>query len=403
MVRQFKEQYIRQGVEGGKRAAYALRQAIATECGEHAHEVEVTCRVFANLAGLTKAMRRDGSLEQESDLKDFSLGFTQGQASFDFVDVGYGKERADSKLKGERGAHAVCRRLGRGLRLMLFTEATKWHLRNVNCKQIVLGISHDAGYAPFLDEVLRDDETRRRITILEGYPTVRELMITNINRLNLNDTLFRSEKLVDKSARLPTPPQILNSPPVTTVSAPPLSTTPSSNSGGAPSWAGVISSASPPPTLVLPMQTKSIQGKGAARSVKPPAPTVQWNPGARGLDAPIQVNQSVLDNIKKRKDGDKLCNNHYLRGPCQKGDSCCFEHRYRPSPEEKIAIAFLARLNPCTNGQDCETDDCIYGHHVSDAMFPWSSPPGIPFLTASNIVPKRPRWTVHAPFLQIPA
>ena len=182
--------------------------------------------------------------------------------------------------------------------------------------------------------------------------------------------VFRTEKLVDKLIRLPTPPQLLSSPPATSTSAP--TPTPSNSALATPSsWAGVISSASPPPTMVLPMQVKSIQGKGAARSPKPPPiPAVQWNPGPRGLDAPIHVNQSVLDNIKKRKDGDKLCNNHYLRGPCQKGDSCCFEHKYRPSPEEKVAIAFLARLNPCTNGQDCELEDCIYGHHV--CFLPWS-------------------------------
>ncbi len=57
----------------------------------------------ANLAGLTKAMRRDGGLTLESDFKDFTLGFTQGKASFDFVDVGHGKERADSKIKGSTG------------------------------------------------------------------------------------------------------------------------------------------------------------------------------------------------------------------------------------------------------------------------------------------------------------
>lgn len=85
----------------------------------------------------------------------------------------------------------------------------------------------------------------------------------------------------------------------------------------------------------------------------------------RGLDPPLEVNQSALDNIKKRKDHNKLCNNHYLRGPCAKGDACCFEHKYRPNEMEKTAIAFLARLNPCTSGQDCEVDDCIYGHHVS--------------------------------------
>lgn len=46
-------------------------------------------------------MARDGCLDSMADLKDFTLGFTQARASFDFIDVGYGKERADSKIKGK--------------------------------------------------------------------------------------------------------------------------------------------------------------------------------------------------------------------------------------------------------------------------------------------------------------
>ncbi len=57
-------------------------------------------KVCANISGLSKAMCRDGSLDSPDDLKEFTLGFTQGKASFDFVDVGHGKERADSKIKG---------------------------------------------------------------------------------------------------------------------------------------------------------------------------------------------------------------------------------------------------------------------------------------------------------------
>jgi len=45
-------------------------------------------------------MTRDGSLDSHDDFRDFTLGFTQGKASFDFIDVGHGKERADSKIKG---------------------------------------------------------------------------------------------------------------------------------------------------------------------------------------------------------------------------------------------------------------------------------------------------------------
>lgn len=61
-----------------------------------------------------------------------------------------------------------------------------------------MGISHDAGYAPFLDEVLRDDSTRQRITVVEGFPTVQELIATDVAVMSLGTDLFRNDKLVDK-------------------------------------------------------------------------------------------------------------------------------------------------------------------------------------------------------------
>ncbi|KAL1860595.1 hypothetical protein Daus18300_009085 [Diaporthe australafricana] len=336
----FKQEYVNKGIDGGKQAAYALRTAILKECHSLAGEVEVIARVVANLSGLAKAMRLDGSLDHESRLKDFALGFSQGMASFDFIDVGYGKERTDTKIK----------------------EAIRWNLRNHNCKQLVLGVSHDAGYAPFLDEILRDDASRRRITILEGTPSTRDLASANLNTLNLNADLLRAEKLVDKALRDPTPPSAVSSP-VAVVAGmsplpPPSASTVSAATGALSSYATAIKSASPPPQITLPFQPKPVKTP-VVRREKLPA----WNPGLRGLDPPLEVNQAALDNIKKRKDNNKLCNNHYLRGPCAKGDSCCFEHKYRPNEAEKTAIAFLARLNPCTNGQDCEVEDCIYGHH----------------------------------------
>lgn len=101
LLGQFKQEYVNKGIEGGKQAAYALRTAILKECHSLAGEVEVIARVVANLSGLAKAMRLDGSLDHESRLKDFALGFSQGMASFDFIDVGYGKERTDTKIKGK--------------------------------------------------------------------------------------------------------------------------------------------------------------------------------------------------------------------------------------------------------------------------------------------------------------
>ena len=162
--------------------------------------------------------------------------------------------------------------------------------------------------------------------------------------------------------RNPSPPVISPAASVVGLSPlpPPATTTPVNN--GPLTYSSMVGKASPPPQVTLPLP---LQPKTANIPSGPRQKTLTWNPGPRGVDTPLQVNTLVLDAIKKRKDTDKLCNNHYLRGPCAKGNSCCFEHKYKPTADEKVAIAFLARLNPCTNGQDCEVDDCIYGHHVS--------------------------------------
>jgi hypothetical protein len=99
---QFKEQFIKQGIEGGRKAAYALKAAILKECHGPANEIEVIAKVCVNLDGLARAMKKAGSLENEIDLKDFFLGFSQGVASFDIVDVGYGKGRVESKIQGRQ-------------------------------------------------------------------------------------------------------------------------------------------------------------------------------------------------------------------------------------------------------------------------------------------------------------
>jgi hypothetical protein len=215
----------------------------------------------------------------------------------------------------------------------------RWHLRNHNCKQILLGVSHDAGYAPFLDEVLNQDD-RCRITIIEGPPTVRELTNTGIQILNFN-TIFRAEKLVNRAVPSTTQPN---------------------------TWAGVTSIIPPlPPPSASPVSTKN----GVKKATPTPTPAkIVWSPGPRGLDPPITVNSSVLDKIKRRTTNNKLCNNHYLRGPCAKGNDCCFEHDYKATDEDLKAIAYLTRLNPCTNGQDCDQEFCIYGHHCPSVSIP---------------------------------
>lgn len=215
-----------------------------------------------------------------------------------------------------------------------------------------------------------------------------DLVATNIEIAKLGSGLFRDEKLTDKFPSLPQAapaasqsPGIAFPPPATTTSrtaSPAVSASSSQTRTPVLSYAGIVSSASPPPQLTLPLARKpmpsgSWRDKSQSRAqlesqqyqLIPPSTPDDWNPGARGFDEPIRVNLQVLEVIKKRKDSDKLCNNHYLRGPCAKRDICPFSHDYKITDDELKAVAVLARQNPCSSGQYCELDDCIYGHHVS--------------------------------------
>ncbi|KAK9424511.1 putative C3H1-type domain-containing protein [Seiridium unicorne] len=312
----FKDHLIKQGLEGGNKAAYALRQAVYAKVPD---DTEIVAKVVANLGGLAKTLKRN-----ENEVKEFMLGFTQASASFDFIDVA--------------GAGAASK-----------IEATaRFNLRNYNCKQILIGVS-DPGFARLFTQVI-DDVKASRIVLLEGCPSAsgREIAATGIDITNF-DAIFRSDKVNASAA--------------TTASS--LASTPASISATPFTYATITQKASPPPQLVLPLAPKTNTTKNTAVRVTTKAVPVSppWNPGPRGLDPPIPLNQNVLDVVKKRTGSDKLCNNHYLRGPCSKGDSCCFEHNHTPTPDEIRAIQFLARLNPCTNGQDCDVDNCIYGHH----------------------------------------
>ncbi|QUC23915.1 uncharacterized protein UV8b_08156 [Ustilaginoidea virens] len=277
----FRDLWIKQGVEGGKKA-----DAIAAHCGARADDVEIVAKVVANFGGLAKSLGRD-----LADVRDFALGFTQAEAAFDFVDVGYGKDCVSSKVK----------------------DTVKWHMSNHSCRHVLMGIAPDAAYASFLDDLAEQDGRRRRLSILHGSPAAADLAASSssssasaIATTDLGRDVFRSDRLADRAAAAwPT---------------------------GA--WAAGPRTASP-----------------------------ASSPGPRGLDEPITVSVAALDSVKKRREADRLCNNHFLRGPCAKGDSCFFVHDYRPSGEELKAIAVLARQNPCASGQECDSDECIYGHH----------------------------------------
>lgn len=278
-------------------------------------------------------------------------------------------------------------------------EIARWHVKNYNCRHIAIGISPDTRYAPFIQELVADESMRQRLSIIEGVPLPSTFVAAGLSVVKLERDLFRTEKLTDRPSPIAAPAvPAKNAAAAAAAAASATAPTPAvrtispetsaNGSTGPVSWANVTSTGTPPPPppqITLPLaafnskqQTRAkekhdkaaqqaLQDKGGEKAVYqkvPPEQPKDWTPGERGLDEPILVNVHVYETVKKRKESDKLCNNHFLRGPCAKGEACFFVHDYKPTDDELNAIAVLARQNPCTLGQYCENDDCIYGHHV---------------------------------------
>ena len=60
--------------------------------------------------------------------------------------------------------------------LITNAETFKLYLYDYHCRQILLGCSHDNGYARLLEQHT-DAEALRRVTLLEGTPFEKELAV----------------------------------------------------------------------------------------------------------------------------------------------------------------------------------------------------------------------------------
>lgn len=87
-------------------------------------------RAYANLNDLAKSLRLSNVIDRDEDMRTFAEQFTNSRAEVDFVNVGRGKENADSKLR----------------------KMLNHYLRNLQCKKIFVACCHDNGYLQYVSE-----------------------------------------------------------------------------------------------------------------------------------------------------------------------------------------------------------------------------------------------------------
>lgn len=88
------------GREGGIQAAIDLRNAIAAQCNDTTGEIKVIAKIYIDTIRITQLLEECGSASSVECVRDFMLGFSQAEASFDFIDVGDQSDQVRLKLMG---------------------------------------------------------------------------------------------------------------------------------------------------------------------------------------------------------------------------------------------------------------------------------------------------------------
>jgi len=298
---------IEEGRAGGKKSAERLYKLVYDSTG-----YIPIIRVFANVEGLSRNLKFAGLIPSGNVFRDFTVGFTDPvREHVDFIDVGEGKELADEKIKSE----------------------LKWHIDNYNCRSIILGVSHDNGYARVLDLIATDHrEMMNKIVLLEGPPFARELEALPFEKIKYAD-VFNPEKF--DAYQIPRSAPAVGPPP-----------------GLLPSQMKVYNPIAPPSSYA------------AAVNTTPPSPPSSKSSPALQKATPVFSETAIKDAVRRIKSlQPKPCNNHYLKGECT-WDECRFKHDYKLKPDELQAMKKLAGLKPCNYGKDCINEKCYYNHDV---------------------------------------
>jgi hypothetical protein len=100
----FAPELITQGRAGGRHAAALLTKGItdhmmANDSDGSSSRGQIWLTIFCNKKGLAETLSNNSVCTAEQ-FEEFYMGFNQANPLFSFVDVGVGKEAADSKIKG---------------------------------------------------------------------------------------------------------------------------------------------------------------------------------------------------------------------------------------------------------------------------------------------------------------
>lgn len=168
----FNDNFLQSGLEGGKQAANLLHDQVTkwavTAVTDLPPETKIVVRIYANVKLLAESCVFAGIVGNPFAVEEFVKGFTSARKLFTFIDVPITSDK--------------------------IAEQFKLYLYNYHCRQILLGGSHENGYAHVIQQHTNDVEAIARLTLLEGSPFAPQLAALPFNKTKF-PALFREREI----------------------------------------------------------------------------------------------------------------------------------------------------------------------------------------------------------------
>ncbi|KPI42223.1 uncharacterized protein AB675_9492 [Cyphellophora attinorum] len=337
----FNDSYIRDGAEGGDRAATDLHNALVEQLrprGDYRKNIQV--RIYLNLAGLAGTYTEAKVIPHPIEFNKFVSGFNR-RGLIEIIDAGKVKEAADKQIR----------------------ENFELFSRNIQCKEIILGFSGDSSHAGFLHDNMPNASTGFHLSLLKGRDFAKDLkpLAENLDVVSAPE-IFRDTALPTRTVAAQQAAQA--SVWSTATQAPPARQPASSSSSDGDATDALIARLTiNSPNVTEPPKAAPVPTTSASTSQKTGRKTIFVNSQGQRLDKPLKdVDRDLAKELKQKK----LCNRHHLRGDCDKGNTgfftCNHSHAGTLKEREKQALRFVARTSPCKLGTACQDPDCFYGH-----------------------------------------
>ncbi|KAI0662803.1 hypothetical protein C8Q70DRAFT_908776 [Cubamyces menziesii] len=312
----FSADLIKQGQAGGRQAAMLLTKGLTdyiasidpTEASVPGRG-QVWLTIYCNKSGLVETLTGNAVCTAE-EFEAFVLGFNQSSPLFSIVDVGNGKEAADSKIK----------------------ECLRVFTRFPQTSKVFFGGAHDNGYTSTLN-LLQNEGLLDKVVLLKGYKDLaHEINSLNLPQLEV-EGIFITKKLYTNGTKKA----------AAAAAAAAAATKPSVNS--------------PKPAKQPIQQVQAQEAQKARSKAGTPVNGAKCTPSKQ--PRPLDPTQPL------HKQKPPPCNFFYL-AKCNNGDHCRYEHNYPLTPEQVAELRVNAKKWPCptvNNGNHCPLGDaCIMNH-----------------------------------------